>query len=131
MINESVAEYLVEQARRPFVWGETDCVQLAAGMYEHLTGVRLPIPTYSSEREATRVLAELGGLEPAVTSFLGPAQRDLRRCEDGAIVLSAFQGQQTLTISLGNVLFVRRINETGLFPVGRIMGIRWWPCRSF
>lgn len=133
MLRDDVIQYLREQAAQPFVWGKTDCVQFAAGMVERATGVRPILPAYNSETGAKRVLVDLGGLEAAVTSFLGPAQRDLRLCGDGDIVLSAFQGEQTLGIAVPRRFFVLRYGpgiDTGIWPVDMTLAIRWWPCRT-
>lgn len=131
-----VLDYIVERARQPFVWGKTDCVQFAAGMIERLTGVMPQLPEYSSESEAKRVLVSLGGLEAAVSKWLGPAQRDLRLCGDGDIVLTAFGGQQSLGVYFSRVVFVMRQQDGCRFdptviPVDvETAAIRWWPCRS-
>ena len=131
-----VLDYIVEQARQPFEWGKTDCVQFAAGMIERLTGARPDLPSYSSEIDAKRVLVSLGGLEAAVSKYLGPPRRDLKLCAEGDIVLTAFGGQKALGICVPRVVFVRRQQDGSKFdpsvvPVDMETAcIRWWPCRS-
>lgn len=135
-MRDIVLSYIAEQARLPFEWGKTDCVQFAAGMIERLTGVRPAVPAYATETEAKRWLVENGGLEAAVSTYLGPAQRDLRLCGDGDVVLTAFGGQKALGILAGRLVFVRRQQDgskldPSVFPVDIVTaGIRWWPCRS-
>jgi hypothetical protein len=130
MTRDEVLEYLREQATQPFVWGVTDCVQFAAGAIERARGVRPALPAYSTEAEAKRVLVELGGLEAAVSAVLGPPQHDRRLCQDGDIVLTAFEGQQALGIAVPRCFFVRRV-EGGIWPVDLTLAIRYWPCQAF
>ena len=130
MTRDDVLDYLREQVGQPFIWGKTDCVQLAAGMVERMRGVRPALPQYESEIDAKRALIELGGLEEAVSAVLGPSQTDLRRCADGDIVLTAFHGEKALGIALPSLhkFFIRRTNETGLWHLDLTLAIRWWPC---
>lgn len=131
MTRDDVLDYLREQAALPFVWGQTDCVQFAAGMVERISRARPALPIYSSEIEAKRALVELGGLEAAVTAVLGPARpaRELLEAADGDIVLTAFQGEKALGVAVPSLhkFFVRRV-DAGLFPLDLTLAIRWWPC---
>lgn len=135
MNRQDVIDYLQRQAVQPFAWGKTDCVQMAAGLIELARGVRPSMPAYKTETEAKRWLVENGGLEAAVSSVLGPAQRDLRLCGDGDIVLTSFHGQHALGIALPRLFYVRRQTDGSAFdptiiPLDMQLAIRWWPCLS-
>lgn len=132
MNRDEVLAYLREQAAIAFQWGVTDCVQLAGGMLERATGSN-PAKSFSydSETSAKRIVAELGGLEAAVSGMLGPAKSDLRECSDGDIVLTAFQPEgHALGIAVPRHFYVRRVGG-GLVPLDITLAIRFWPCRSF
>ena len=63
---------LAAAARRPFVWGEHDCVIFAARCWLARTGVdALAGFTWADEAQATALLEQLGGLRAAVTGRLG------------------------------------------------------------
>lgn len=52
---------LHEAGQLTFAWGTHDCAQFATRALTRLQGVAIPLPPYSSERGAVRVLAQLGG----------------------------------------------------------------------
>ena len=129
MTRDEVLDYLREQAARPFVWGQTDCVQLCAGIIERVRGTRPELPAYDSEIAAARALVKLDGIEAAVSSFLGPMRRDRLNCLDGDIVLTSFQGEHGLGVAIPRVFWVRR-TDGGMVPLDMTLARGFWPCRS-
>jgi len=125
----AVLAYIQERAAKPFAWGTADCVQFAGGMIERVTGTRPPLPSYESEIEAGRLLAELGGLEAAVSSVLGPVQSDLRLCRDGDIVLTFLQGKFGLGIATPRWFWVLGLRG-GVLPFHINHAKGYWPCRD-
>lgn len=125
-MSDVVIAYLREQAEVPFVWGRSDCVQFVAGMVERLTGRAYAAEyTYASESDAKAVLASAHGLEGLVTKHLGPMSRDLRACQAGDVVLTAYApGGQTLGVALPPYFYLR--TTAGLKALTLDQAIGFW-----
>ena len=67
---EALLGFIAERSNAPFAWGSNDCVSFAVGAVHAMTGRRLRVPQWHTERGATRVLKRLGGLEAAADSLL-------------------------------------------------------------
>lgn len=96
---------LAAAARRPFVWGEHDCVTFAARCWLARTGVdALAGFAWGSEAEAAVLLAQMGGLRAAVTSRLGEPVAPLLAAM-GDVVLAqdphADQPRELLAVCVG------------------------------
>lgn len=65
-------EYITANLRKPFVWGEFDCVLFAVGWLKIATGVDYiaDLPKWNSEKQALRVIKRVGGLEKAIDTKL-------------------------------------------------------------
>ena len=60
---DSQIEYLIARYKTTtFKWGVFDCAQFAAKAMLKIHGLKIELPTYSSEREALRVLRSKDGL---------------------------------------------------------------------
>ena len=71
-----------------FSWGIHDCCQMGLDAIEACTGTRPPILPYGSEREAARLLRELGGMEAAAQMCCGGAPAiDCALAQRGDLVL--------------------------------------------
>ena len=59
---------------RPFRYGVADCCQFARHLVREMTGHDYGAEwQYSSEKEAQTIIESHGGLEPLISSYLGPA----------------------------------------------------------
>lgn len=77
-------------AVQPFAWGTHDCVTFAADVAEAMLGQDLLAPfrgRWTTEREAARVLLELGGMRAAVCSVLGPPLASHLQARRGDVVM--------------------------------------------
>lgn len=88
---DSIVEYLQAQQSVPFAWGTADCVQLAAGAVEVLTGSNPATQFYYDSESAAAIIAP-DGLEPLLVSALGAPRKDFANSQDGDVVLSVFPG---------------------------------------
>lgn len=86
----------------PFAWGCNDCTTFAADAVEAITGVRhLPeMRTYSTDREATRLLAGHGGVTGIATQALG-APVPVASAQIGDVVVTKAGARDMLAICNG------------------------------
>lgn len=115
---EQLVRFVDEARGRPFEWGEHDCVTAAADWVAQCTGVD-PIADlrgrWTSAAEAARVIAELGGLEPAITARLGAPLKSPLFAQRGDLALLRIDGRQTLAVVIG--ADVVGPGEDGLVPL--------------
>lgn len=80
-------EYITANLRKPFAWGEHDCVLFAAGWVAIATGkdYTSALPRWSSAKQALRMVRNLGGMEAIVDARLTRAPPNL--AQDGDIAL--------------------------------------------
>lgn len=86
---------------RPFRYGETDCVQLAARFVEAISDRRATLERYAGRREAIAYLRREGGIEAAVTKRLGPPV-PAQQARLGDVVLVKNFGRRFLGIHVGH-----------------------------
>lgn len=103
---ERLYAYIESRRRRPFAWGDNDCVTFAAGGVVAITGCRLSqvLPAaWGNVHEAARLVRDSGGLEQACSRALGPSigGRAATLARRGSVVLTVLQGQQTLGLAAG------------------------------
>lgn len=110
-------------------WGTLDCATFAAGCAAALTGED-PLsgfPTWTSKREALRVLAAEGGLREAASRAFGEpipvalAQRgDIGFSDDGELgQLGVVAGRWTLFLGDGRLTRFPTLSLDAAWPVGR------------
>jgi hypothetical protein len=80
-------DYLAKHLQTPFEWGKHDCVLFANGWAVAATGIDYlaGYPTWSSEREARRLLVSMGGLEALLDKHFTRINPNL--APDGALAL--------------------------------------------
>lgn len=80
---------LLERKRfQEFEWGEHDCCSFAAAAVAAVSGQQISVPgSYTSARQALRVVRALGGLPTAVTAALGSEPVPASHAQRGDIVL--------------------------------------------
>ena len=91
---ERLAAFIESRRRRPFAWGEHDCVVFAADAVRELTGVDHLSEfrgRYATARAAAKLLRDVGQLDAAVTARLGPAVAP-RAAQRGDVVLLDLSG---------------------------------------
>lgn len=57
-----LTDYIESAEGVPMVWGESDCSAWVANWVSHATGVSLPLPQWSTRREAQRLIVDAGSL---------------------------------------------------------------------
>lgn len=65
-MDEKINQILKEWESRPFKWGAADCCQFVWDASAFLTGIKMPISPYNTERGAIRVLKNMGGYDAAL-----------------------------------------------------------------
>ena len=68
---ERLQALIDSRMRAPFAWGSHDCCLFVVAAIEAVTGRRVSVAAYSSERGAFRVLRAMGGFERAVEAAGG------------------------------------------------------------
>lgn len=98
---ELLAEFIEVRRDRAFAWGSHDCVLMAADWIEQATGVD-PIADlrgrWTDALQAARTIAEVGGLNAAVTARLGRAHDCVLMARRGDVALIVHAGRQTLAV---------------------------------
>lgn len=94
-----LGEYLNECRKKPFVWGEHDCILFAAKAIEVITGENLynSYLGYTDEKGAQEVLQAHGGLSAIVRSHLGEGEKNFKMAHRGDLALMKL-GRETIGI---------------------------------
>lgn len=90
-----LSQYLKECKKKPFAWGEHDCILFAAKCIERLTGENLyhSYLIYDNEAGAHGVVSSNGGLSEIVKKHLGPGHRDIMKARRGDLVMMKMNGE--------------------------------------
>lgn len=118
---EKIEQYL----ETPFVWGENDCCLFTARVVDAITGgnyeARLKTHYYD-EASARRYIKNSGGLESAVSTYLGESKRG--RPLRGDVVMFAGQLGDTLGICVGNK--IASVCDAGVWYIDKNQTICYW-----
>lgn len=119
----ALAEYIADRQSRPFVWGDHDCCQFAAGWILECTGKAVDMPNYSTAIGAARKIADEGSLLLAVKNRLGNVAHP-NFCQRGDVAMIEVEGRQVMgVITYGGVVVP---SETGLVCFDRSSIIAAW-----
>lgn len=113
------------EAQTPFVWGQHDCCLFAAKVVDAMTDgtfVSQLQAAYQDEAGAWKFIADQGGLETAVSGFLGAAKTG--RPQRGDVVMYDGENGDTLGICAGGVIVAAGPN--GLVNVRKPSTIKFW-----
>lgn len=110
----TLADYITANLRKPFVWGEHDCVLFAARWAQAKTGVDYLayIQPWTSAREAMRMVHDMGGMAEILDARLKRIPPNLARDGDIALYqrcLSIFSGAHIVGPNLNGLEFVNRM----------------------
>ena len=107
---EAVVGAILEWQERPFVYGESDCCQFVHHVYARASKHSFEPRAYQGEGEAAMLLAEFGGLAPAVNQVLERCHVARRWLRAGDLALCRVGDEETLGILLpsGVVVTVRK-----------------------
>lgn len=112
-------------AQTPFVWGQHDCCLFAAKVVDAMTDgsfVSQLQAAYQDEAGALQFIADQGGLESAVSGFLGAAKTG--RPQRGDVVMYDGENGETLGICAGSVIVAA--GQDGLVNVRKARAIKYW-----
>lgn len=98
---ERLAAFIEERRRDPFAWGERDCVAVANDWVEACTGDRVFHVEHADEAGATAAIQAMGGLEAAVTRFLGAPMSNAMKMHRGDVVLFESDRGPALGVCIG------------------------------
>jgi hypothetical protein len=98
----------------PFEWGAHDCANFVNGAIEAMTGERIKLPfTWSSEADADAVLDRYGGLDDAVSAFLGSPCQTFGA---GAIAYAVVGSTELLAVHDGTNFVAHGLNGLRKIP---------------
>lgn len=88
----------------PRVVGQTDCAPFTADIVKAITGTDYlgSFPAYSTDEEAAAIIASFGGVEPMISSVLGPSKHP-SRATDGDVMAFTAGGRPGMGICCGVV----------------------------
>jgi hypothetical protein len=106
-------EYITSNLRKPFEWGQHDCVLFAIGWLNQATGKDWleEFPKWATAKEALRSVESLGGLKAAADARLKPIHPNLARDGDIALYdgcLCLFSGAHVVGPGPSGLTFVDR-----------------------
>lgn len=114
-----LADCLAERMRRPFVWGQQDCVLFAADCVEAVLGEDPAADvrgTYSTARGASRVLRQRGGLAAIAAAALG-SEIAPQLAQPGDVGLLSNAGQPCLGVWGGGAWYAPGADGLTSFPL--------------
>ncbi|MCH4542918.1 DUF6950 family protein [Ochrobactrum sp. A-1] len=121
----NIADFIAMEARKPFAWGETDCVSTTDRWIRLATGLS-PLAwinrTYASEDEANSILADRGGLAVLVNRAMravGIEKTSAPRAGDVGLIFH--RDKLCMAIHAGDVWFAH--DENGL--IGAPLNAVW------
>jgi hypothetical protein len=122
----ALPNYLNAHLETLFEWGVHDCVLFAANWASQQTGADMlvGVAPWSSDKQARRMLKNVGGLETVVDQRLSTVATNL--AGDGCIGLYRHPAGETLGIFTGVHLAVPA--EKGLLFVDRVEAVCAWHC---
>lgn len=85
-----LSDYIADCKKKPFEWGQHDCLLFAGGAVKALTGVDFceQYKGYSTEQEAIDIVSTKGGIEALISSHLGhEGSRNIMTARRGDIVV--------------------------------------------
>ena len=108
-----------------FAWGRHDCCLFCARVVDAITGAKFEdnlLTCYFDKRSAIDFLKKRGGLELAVSAFIGQSQSG--RPKRGDVVL--FSGPKGKTLGIADGLRIVTVGRVGLvsLPMGNV--IKYW-----
>lgn len=89
-MSDALSQFLSDAGRRPFIWGQSDCLMFLADWWMQRTGVdpaRGFRSVYRDERGARRVMFNAGGIEKHITNCLGTSAQMSLAPQRGDIAL--------------------------------------------
>lgn len=125
----SLAIELLQRHEAPLVWGVNDCVQFAADAVAHYGGRRPELPRYTSEREASEIVASGGGLAALVARALGEPIH-LKDAQLGDVVLTVFAETGPMLGVADPPWFWVRFVRGGFRPLRLDFANQVWSCRA-
>jgi len=112
-------------AQTPFAWGQHDCCLFAASVVDAMTDsahVADLQTRYTDEATALAFIADEGGLESAVSGYLGEAKTG--RPQRGDVVM--FEGEQGDTIGVCTGRDLVAAGPDGLVIVPKNATVKFW-----
>lgn len=110
----TLPEYIATHLDRPFEWGKLDCVLFAVGWLQIASGIDYlsEYPVWNDEREAVRLLRDLGGMETLLDKHLNRINPHLARDGDIALrnnTMHLFSGRHIVGPGERGLVFVSRM----------------------
>ena len=119
-------EKIEELTSVPFEWGTNDCCMFTAKVIDAIcvdgTFAERLSQKYTDESSALRYIANRGGIEPAVSEFIGESKTG--RPQRGDVVMFAGDNGDTLGVFVGNA--IASVTKEGVVFIPRNKTICYW-----
>ena len=114
-------DYIKQEIKKPFIWGETDCCATAIRWARIHSGMKVEHEFYSSKEEAEELLKDgfIKVLSGVFYEFLSCKPNKIKKGDVGIIILNDREG--ALGIKTATGWFTR--NENGLMVLPNEVGI--------
>lgn len=109
----------------PFAWGNNDCCSFSAKVVDAMCDCNFAeqlSKKYSNEDSAIRYIVEEGGIEKAISGYLGKSKTG--RAQRGDVVLFKGELGKTLGICVGST--IASVCESGVVYLPRSETICYW-----
>lgn len=112
-------------SNKPFVWGSNDCCSFSAKVIDAMCDSNFAkqlAEKYTDEDSAIRYIVEEGGMEKAISGYLGKSK--VGRAQRGDVVLFDGALGETLGICVGST--IASVNDSGVAYFPRSATICYW-----
>ena len=114
-----LARFIETRIDMPFEWGGNDCCSFAASAVEVMTGERPPLPEYTGERDALRLIATRS-LRERVSDVMGLGIHPAF-AQRGDVGLLDLGGRETVAVCVGDTFAAPGVDGLLLVPRERAL----------
>jgi hypothetical protein len=122
---EKMWSTIEQHQSKPFAWGDNDCCLFSAKVVDAMcdsTFAEKLKEKYHDQDSAIKYIVEEGGIEAAVSNYLGKSKTG--RAQRGDVVMFDGSLGDTLGICVGNT--IAAVSESGVIYMPRSVTICYW-----
>lgn len=121
---ERLVAFIDFRRNDPFAWGTRDCVALANDWIEECTGTRPLNAVHKTQKEAEALIKSLGGLESAISQYLGDPREFPLSAQRGDVCLFDGDMGPAMGVVIGAEFAAQGKNGLLSFPI-TMMRVSW------